>query len=162
MHTCELLKTGVLSCCQLKVWSLFSAYIFKNMMNNCTWTLIIWRKRKTFIYFIKCYWIKNLLPIVIQNKKYLVVFHKHESNSLCVYYLISYVIFGLFIFFYAERETCVWSCVFWFSQSFYFTAFLSINIEIVSKGSKTKTCINKSFDLIITKCTLHVLWACSV
>ena len=44
-----------------KVWSLFSMRIFKNMMNNYTWTLIIWWKRKIFIYFIKCYWIKNLL-----------------------------------------------------------------------------------------------------
>ena len=29
--------------------------------------------------------------------------------------------------------------------------FLSMNIEIVSKGDETKTCINKSFDVIITK-----------
>ena len=70
-----------------------------NMMNNYTWTLIIWWKRKIFIYFIKCYWIKDLLSTVIQNKKYLVVFHKHKINSLHVYYLISCVIFGLFIFF---------------------------------------------------------------
>ena len=76
-------------------------------MSNYAWTLIIWWKRKIFIYFIKCYWIKNLLSIVIQNKKYLVVFHKHEINSLHVYYLISCVIFGLFIFFffYAKLNT---------------------------------------------------------
>ena len=82
-------------CCQLKVWSLFSVHIFKNVMNNYAWTLIIWWKRKLFIYFIKCYWIKNLLSIVIQNKKYLAVFHKHKINSLHVYYLISCVIFGV-------------------------------------------------------------------
>ena len=29
--------------------------------------------------------------------------------------------------------------------------FLSMNIEIVSKGDETKTCVNKSFDVIITK-----------
>ena len=62
-------------------------------------TLIIWWRRKILIYFIKYYWIKNLLSIVIQNKKYLVVFYKHKINSLYVYYLISCVIFGLFVFF---------------------------------------------------------------
>ena len=31
-----------------KVWSLFSMRIFKNMMNNYTWTLIIWWKRKIY------------------------------------------------------------------------------------------------------------------
>ena len=31
--------------------------IFKNMMNNYAWALIIWWKRKIFTYFIKCYWI---------------------------------------------------------------------------------------------------------
>ena len=59
--------------------------------------LIIWWKRKTFIYFIKYYW--NLLYIVIQNKKYSIVFHKHGINSLHVYYLISCVMFALFILF---------------------------------------------------------------
>ena len=44
------------------------------------WTLIIWWQRKIFIYFMKCYWIKNLLSIVIQTKKYLVVVHTHEIN----------------------------------------------------------------------------------
>ena len=44
-----------------------SACTSKNMMNNYAWTLIIWWKRKSFIYFIKCYWIKNLLFIVIQT-----------------------------------------------------------------------------------------------
>ena len=42
-----------LGCCQLKVWSLFSTHIFKDMMNNYAWTLIIWWKRIIFIYFIK-------------------------------------------------------------------------------------------------------------
>ena len=68
------------------------------MMHNYAWTLIIWWKRNIFIYFIRCYWIKNLLLIVIQNKN-IYLFHKHEINNLHVYYLISYVIFGLFIFF---------------------------------------------------------------
>ena len=44
-----------------------------------------------------------------------------------------------------------------FSKSFFFPAFLSMIIEIVSKGNKTKTCFNKSFDMTITKYTLHVL-----
>ena len=48
-----------LGCCYLKVWSLFSACIFENMMNNYTWTLIIWWKRKLFVYFVKCYLILN-------------------------------------------------------------------------------------------------------
>ena len=29
-----------------------------------------------------------------------------------------------------------------------------MNIEILSKGNKTKTCVNKSFDIKITKYTL--------
>ena len=61
-------------------------------MNNYAWTLIISWKRKF-------YWIKNILSVVIQNQKYLVVFHKHKINCLQVFYLISCVIFGLFIFF---------------------------------------------------------------
>ena len=81
--------------CLLKVWSLFSARIFKNMMNNYAWALFICWKTNIVIYFIRCYWIKNLLSTVIQNKKYLVVFHKHEINSLHIYYLINCVIFGL-------------------------------------------------------------------
>ena len=44
---------------------------------------------------------------MIQNK-YLVVFHKHEINCMHVYYLISCVIFGLFILFlYAKLNTSV-------------------------------------------------------
>ena len=42
----------------MKVWSLFSVCIFRNI-NNYAWTLIIWWKRKIFIYSVKCYWIKN-------------------------------------------------------------------------------------------------------
>ena len=49
-----------------------------------------------------------------------------------------------------------------FSRSFFFTAFLSMNIEIVSMGNETKTCVHKSFDIIITKYTLHVLVAFTV
>ena len=33
------------------------------MMNNYAWTLIIWWKRKIFIYFIKCYWILDAVFI---------------------------------------------------------------------------------------------------
>ena len=39
--------------------SLSNARIFKNMMNNYAWRLIIWWKRKIFIYYIKHYWILN-------------------------------------------------------------------------------------------------------
>ena len=39
----------------------------------------------------------------------------------------------------------------------FFIALLSMSIKIVSKGDKNKTCVNKSFDIIITKYTLHVL-----
>ena len=53
-------------------------------------------KKKKFDIFFKVLLIKNLLPMVIQNKKYFVVFRNHEINSLHVYYLISYVIIGLF------------------------------------------------------------------
>ena len=49
-----------------------------------------------------------------------------------------------------------------FSKIFFFTAFLSMNIKTVSKGNKTKTCVNKSFAVIITKYTLHVLLAFTV
>ena len=85
-----------------KVWSLFSMRIFKNMMNNYLWTLIIWWKRKTFIYFIKYYWIKFFWSIAIQNKKYLAAFLKHKI----------FAIFGLFFFLslckieYLGRYTC--------------------------------------------------------
>ena len=46
------------------IWEKFSGAWesdFKNMMNNYAWTLIIWWERKIFIYFIKCYWILNVV-----------------------------------------------------------------------------------------------------
>ena len=43
------------------------------------------------------------------------------------------------------------------SKSFFFTAFLSINIEIVSKGNETKTFVYKFFDVVIAKYTLCLL-----
>ena len=43
-----------------------------------------------------------------------------------------------------------------FSKIFFFTAFLSMNIKTVSKGNETKTCVKKSFDIIITEYTLNV------
>ena len=49
------------SCIEIKKLSLFSTRILKNMMNNYTWTLVIWWKRKIFIYFMKCYWILNVV-----------------------------------------------------------------------------------------------------
>ena len=67
-------------------------------------------------------------------------------------------------------DLCV-NCFFWFSQSFFFTAFLNMNIKIVAKGNRTKTCVfnisqnlskHKSFDVIITKYTLSVLFAFTV
>ena len=67
-------------------------------------------KKKTFYLFYKVLLIKNLLSIVVQNKKYLVVFRKHEINCLHVYYWISCVIFGLLIylfFLYAKLNVLV-------------------------------------------------------
>ena len=102
-------------CCELKVWSLFSMHIFKNVMNNYAWTLVIWWKRKTFIYCIKCYWIKNLLSMVIQNKKSLVVFHKHEINRLHVYYLINVVyLVCLFFSFFMQNWILRYTCKYFF------------------------------------------------
>ena len=49
-----------------------------------------------------------------------------------------------------------------FSKRFFFPAFLSMIIKIVSKGNKIKTCFNKSFDILITKYTLCVLLAFTV
>ena len=37
-----------------------------------------------------------------------------------------------------------------------------MNIKIVSKGNETKTCVNKSFDVIITNYTLCLLLAFTV
>ena len=49
-----------------------------------------------------------------------------------------------------------------FIREFFFTAFLSMNIETVSKGNEIEICVNKSFDVIITKYTLRVLLAFTV
>ena len=120
----------------MKVWSLFITRIFKNIVNNYSWTIIIWwkRKRKVFTYFMKCYWIKNILSTVIQNKKYLVAFHKHEINSLHVYYLISCVIFGLF---------------FWVFFSFckieYFGTLVNISSNMFLSKKFSTICVFKSF-----------------
>ena len=88
--------------------------------------LIIWWKRQIFVYFIKYYW--HLLDIVIQNKKYSVVFHKHGINSLHVYYLISCVIFGLFLSFFMQNWILRYTCNYFFQHvlkfSFYNLRFL--------------------------------------
>ena len=34
-----------------------------------------------------------------------------------------------------------------FLKEFFFTAFMNMNIEAVSKGNETKTCVNKPFDV---------------
>ena len=44
-----------------------------------------------------------------------------------------------------------------FSKTFLFTAFLSMNMEIVYKGNETETHVNKCFAVIITKHTLRIL-----
>ena len=49
-----------------------------------------------------------------------------------------------------------------FLKEFFFTAFLNMNIKIVSKGNTTKISVNKSFDVIITKNTLQVFLAFTV
>ena len=49
-----------------------------------------------------------------------------------------------------------------FIKEFFFTAFLSMNIETVSKGNEIEICVNTSFDVIITKYTLRVLLAFTV
>ena len=59
-------------------------------MSNYAWILIIWWKRILFICFIKWYWIKNILSIVIQNKKYLVEFNKHKISSYLVCLFFSF------------------------------------------------------------------------
>ena len=46
---------------------------------------------------------KNFIYCDPKQKKYLVVFHEHETNSLHVYYLINWVIFGLFFSFFMEN-----------------------------------------------------------
>ena len=49
-----------------------------------------------------------------------------------------------------------------FIKEFFFTAFLSMNIETVSKGNEIEICVNTSFDVVITKYTLRVLLAFTV
>ena len=100
-------------------------------MNN-----IYLMKEKIFIYFIKFYWWKSLLSIVIQKKKYLVVFHKYEIiyTYSCSYifflkvkleqdhYLYNFVFPNMFCIFLSmklflrEWETCAWFFYFWCSQ----------------------------------------------
>ena len=100
-------------------------YILRNINNYARTLIILWEN----FFFVKCYWIKDLLSTVIQNKKYLVVFHKHKINSLHVYYLISCVLFGLFIFFFLYAKSNTWyTCKYFFQHvlrfSFYNLRFL--------------------------------------
>ena len=120
----------------MKVWSLFITRIFKNIVNNYSWTIIIWwkRNRKVFTYFMKRYWIKNILSTVIQNKKYLVAFHKHEINSLHVYCLISCVIFGLFVVVF-----------FSFCKIEYFGTLVNISSNMFLSKKFSTICVFKSF-----------------
>ena len=66
-------------------------------------------KKKKFHLFYKVLLNKKSSSIMIQNKKYLLVFHKHKINNLHVYFLISCLVFTLFIFFflYAKLNTSV-------------------------------------------------------
>ena len=65
--------------------------------------------------------------------------------------------------FLTESERLVHDFVFSdFLKEFFFTAFLNMNIKIVSKGNTTKISVNKSFDVIITKNTLQVFLAFTV
>ena len=112
----------------MKVWSLLSTHIFKNVMNNYALTLVIWWKRKTFIYCIKCYWIKNLLSMVIKNKKFLVVFHKHEINSTT--WSMWYIWFVCFFSFFMQNWILRYTCKYLFQHvlkfSFYNLHFLEL------------------------------------
>ena len=124
----------ILGHCHLKILSLFSPCIFSNIMSNYAWTLTISWKRKIFIYFIKCYWMKNLISFAIQKKKYLVVFHKHEIIYTYIYscsyiyflkvkleqdlYLYNFVFANIFCIYFnlklfmKEWNTCAWFCYF--------------------------------------------------
>ena len=65
-----------------------------------------------------------------------------NTNYLTDSYLYNFV-FAKTIF---ERvgDLCVILFFLIFSKSFFFAAFLSMNIKFVCKGNETKTCFNKS------------------
>ena len=110
----------VLGCCYLKVWSLLNTHIFK-IMNNYAWTLITWWKEQFYIYFIKCYWIKNL-------------FRKLTACMSTTWSAVLYLVCLFFFFLYAKLNTSVhlWillATCFWnfFSVICIFLKFLELN-----------------------------------
>ena len=134
----------------MKVQSLCSARIFKNMMNNYSWALIIWWKKFFSIYFIKNYWIKNLLSIVIRNKKYLVLFHKHKINSLHVYYLsaVLYLV-CLFCSFFMQNWILRYTCKYFFQQVLKFSFYNFCFFKALRTWWCISYCLQKYFFISI-------------
>ena len=139
-------------------------------------------KEKKFHLFYKVLLNKTSFNYCDPKQKYLVVFHKHKIIYSYIYsysyiyflkvklerdlYLYNFVFANFFCIFlrnyFWKSGRLVCDLAFSDFLSFFFTAFLSINIKIVSKGNKTKSCVSKSYDVIITKYTLHAILAFTV
>ena len=77
-------------------------------------------KKKNFIYFIKCYWIKNLLSIMIRNKKNLVVCCMAATWS-AVLYLVC-----LFFSFLMQNWVLRYTCKYFFQHVLNFFSIVCI------------------------------------
>ena len=97
------------------------------MMNNYAWTLIIWWKRKIFIYFINCYWIKNLLSIVIQSKNILLCFISTKLTA-CMSSTWSAVLYLVCLFFSFLMQNWVlrYTCKYFFQHVLNFFSIVCI------------------------------------
>ena len=108
-----------------------------------TETVQVWIRSYSYMYFlkIKLKWDLYLYDFVFAN-----FFRIFLSMKL----------------FLKQWETCAWLCFFWFSQRvFSLQHFWAWTLKLFPRTTKLKR-VNKSFEVIITKYTLHVSLAFTV
>ena len=92
------------------------------MMNNYGWTLIIWWKRKIFIYFVKCYWIKKIFYLLWSKTKNVQLCFMRTKLTACMSTTWSAVLYLICLFFSFFMQN--W--LLWYTCKYLFQHFLSI------------------------------------
>ena len=142
----------------------FLFYIFKEKFSP------VLSNDKVFLLFIYCFSFAIWLCILHYSFTIILFFRTIYFSCKINFVSSTFSFYKYLNIFERVGDLCV-NCFFWFSQIFFFTAFLNMNIKMVAKGNRTKTYVfnisqnlskHKSFDVIITKYTLSVLFAFTV
>ena len=142
----------------------FLFYIFKEKFSP------VLSNDKVFLLFIYCFSFAIWLCILHYSFTIILFFRTIYFSCKINFVSSTFSFYKYLNIFERVGDLCV-NCFFWFSQIFFFTAFLNMNIKMVAKGNRTKTYVfnisqnlskHKSFDVIITKYTLSVLFTFTV